>query len=298
MKSSKSSDARLAIVLFALSGMAIVAMSAVVKHVSGVVPVGQIMFWRSLSALPLILGYMVFRGEFPRALHSTRLRAHGLRMVVAVSAMACSFGALAHISLAMATAIGFLAPVLVLPLAALFLGETLTQRRIFATAVGFAGVLIILAHALTLPGKGALIGVALALGFAVFMAVARVVVKDLTRTERPSTVATYFAIGGTVVGALTAFAGWVPVPLATLGLLSCAGMFGACAHILSAEAVIRAPISVLAPIEYTQLLWAGLIDLMIFAAWPGIWGMIGMAVITLSGVIVWEENRGRAVPRL
>lgn len=284
-------DRSRAILLFLLAGVAIVAMSATVKHFSADLPVGQIMFWRCATALPVILAYMVLRRDFPSALRTRRLPAHGLRMVVAIGAMACSFGALAYISVALATAIGFLAPVLVLPLAAVFLGEPLSRQRVLATLLGLVGVAVVLLHAIRLPEKEALIGVALALGFAVLMAMARVVVKDLTRTERPATVAIYFALGGTAVGALTAFAGWAPLPLSAVPLLACAGLFGAFAHILAAEATVRAPISVLAPIEYSELLWAALIDLTLFGIVPGPLALLGMGIITLSGLLIWAEGR-------
>lgn len=281
----------LAILLFALAGVAIVAMSGVVRQLGSDLPVGQIIFWRSLTAVPVILLYMALRGEFPRALRTRRPAAHGLRVVLAVSAMACSFGALTYISVAMVTAIGFLAPVLVLPLAALFLNEHLSRLRIAATVLGLAGVGIVLLRAVALPEEGVLIGTLLALGFAVLMAIVRIVVKDLSRTERPATVATYFALGGTAAGAATAAFGWVPLPEGALWLLPLTGLFGALAHILSVEAIARAPISVLAPIEYSELIWAALIDLIVFATVPGPLALLGMAIITGSGILIWIDRR-------
>lgn len=281
----------LAILLFVLAGAAIVAMSASVRFVSADLGTGQIMFWRSATSVPVILAYMIWRGSFPVAFKTQRLRAHGLRMGLAVSAMACSFGSLAYLPVALATAIGFLAPVLVLILAAAFLGEALSGVRVAATLLGLAGVAVVTAHALTLPGEGALVGVFLALGFAFLLAVARIVVKDLSRTERPETIAIFFAMGGTAVGALTAIMGWVPLATPTLGVLALAGLFGALAHILSAEAVSRAPISLLAPIEYTELIWAAGLDLVIFQTVPGPLALLGMGVITLSGLLVWWGRR-------
>lgn len=281
----------LAIVLFLFAGVALVAMSAVVKHFAADLPVGQIIFWRSFTALPFILGYMALQGEFPHALRTKRFRAHGLRMVVAVGAMACSFGALAYLSVAMATAIGFLAPVVMMSLAAIFLGEKLSRLRIVASVVGLVGVAVVLYRAIVVPDEGALIGTMLALGFALLMAVARVVVKDLTRTERPSTVASYFAIGGAVLGALTAFGGWAPMEWHDMAILSLAGLFGATSHILATEALARAPLSVLAPIEYTELVWAAGLDLLVFQVMPEPLAWVGMAIITASGLIIWMDRR-------
>lgn len=281
----------LAILLFLCAGLAIVGMSGIVRRYSPVMPTGQIMFWRSGMAMPVILAYMALRGEFPGGLRTRRVRAHTLRALLAMAAMACSFGSLAYISVAMSTAIGFLAPVLVLPMAALFLGERLTVMRVLATGLGAVGVALVVLRALSLPQEGAVFGTLLALGFAVLLAVARIVVKDLTRTERPATVAIYFALAGTSAGAITALWGWEPLSHEAMAMLSLAGVFGALAHICSAEALARAPISVLAPIEYSQLIWAAGIDYVVFATIPGGWAVLGMGIITASGLLVWIDRR-------
>lgn len=277
--------------LFLLGGALIVAMSAIIRHFSAALPVGQIIFWRSSAALLPILAYMALRREFPAALRTGRPGRHLLRVTLALGAMACSFAALAHLSVALVTAIGFLAPVLTLPLAALLLGDRLTAPRLMATGLGLAGVAMMLWQALTLPGDGALLGVLLALGFALLMAVIRVVIKDLSRTERASTITIYFALAGTVAGALSGLWGWVPLAPADLALLALAGLIGGLAHICGAEAVAGAPLSVLMPLQYCELIWAALIDILIFATWPGLWGLAGMGIITMAGLLVWAERR-------
>ena len=271
----------------------ITAMSALVREVSDKATLGQIIFWRSAVALVPICIYMAIRGDFPAALLSRRPRLHLTRGAMGVTAMALSFVSLAHLPVAHAEALGFLGPVFVLPAAALFLRETVSLRLILAVALGFGGVIAMLWEGLTMPGEGAMIGIAAGLGFAGMTALVRVQVKAMTRTESAATISFWFAAISALVGLATLPFGWQQADAYTTVVLIGVGLLGGLAHIAATEAVARAPVSVLAPFDFTGLIWAVLFDLLLFATLPGAAGWLGIAAITIAGLMVMMPRRPR-----
>lgn len=279
-----------AILLRLLAAFLITAMSASVRGASAHAPVGQIIFWRSSVALVPIVIYMIIRREFPHALRTRYPRMQALRAGVGVTAMALAFFALSKLPVAVVEALGFLAPIIVLPLAAIMLGERLLRATVAATVLGLCGVMAVSWHAMSLPHEGVLIGLAAGLGFAVLAAVARVLVKQLTGIERASTIAFYFAAAGTVAGLATLPWGWAPMEFETARWLILAGVLGGCAHIAATEALLRAPVSVMGPFEYSGLIWAAGFDFVLFGMLPGPWAWIGMGLITMGGVLIVADR--------
>ncbi|WP_240931858.1 DMT family transporter [Parasedimentitalea denitrificans] len=269
-----------------LAAFLMTAMSAVIHAVAKEAALGQIIFWRSAVALIPICLYMAARGEFPHALRTHKPGLHVVRSLFGAFSMALSFLALAYLPVANVQAIGYLAPVLVLPLAAVMLGERLTKAIIGAVIIGFAGVIALLWEAMSLPGEGAVIGVAAGLCFAVTMAFVKVHTKRMTLTERSSTIAFYFAVVAALAGLATLPFGWPDLGWVQLGLLALAGLIGGVGHIVSNEAMARAPVSALAPFDFTGLIWALGFDIVLFSNVPGVWGLLGVFAITLAALLV------------
>jgi drug/metabolite transporter (DMT)-like permease len=269
-----------------LAAFLITAMSALVHGLAQTVPVGQIIFFRSAVALIPIVAYMALRGQLPGALATSRSGLHVTRSLFGTLSMAFSFVSLAYLPVANAQALGYLAPVLTLPLAALMLRERMTPAIIGAVALGFGGVIAMLWHAFDVPGNGALIGVGAGLGYAVTMAFVRVHIKAMTATENPATIAFYFALTASVAGLATLPFGWATIDLQSLLWLCGAGLLGGLAHIAATEAVARAPVGVLAPFDFTGLVWALGFDLVLFSVFPDTLGLLGAAAITGAALIV------------
>lgn len=284
------------IALKILAVFAITAMSAVIHGVSGQMPLGQLILGRSVFAIPVIVIYMAVQGTFPAALRTTHPRLHVRRNLFGVASMAMSFLSLSYLPVANAEALAYLTPVFSLALAAIILKERLTLHAIGAVALGFAGVLMMVAAALRMPGEGALIGVVAGLGFASTSAFVRVHVKAMTATERPSTIAFYFAVTGTVIGAGSLALARAPLGAGALGALALAGCLGAVAHIAAAEALKREAVTRLAPLEFTGLIWAVGFDVVLFRTWPGPWGWAGLTAILGAAVLVSLRGR-RPIPR-
>lgn len=269
----------------------IVAMSACVHGLAGAVPLGQIIFWRALCALIPICGYMVVCGDFPVAMRTKRIKAHLTRGLFGASSMALSFLSLSYLPVANAKAIGYLTPVLVLPFAAWLLRERISFLFVVAVLTGLAGTAIMLASALGLPSEGAIFGVLAGLGYAMTMGFVRVHIKGMTAYERPATIAFYFALICTCLGALTFPFGWITPTLGQLGWLVATGLLGGTAHILSTEATARARISRLAPLDYTGLIWALLFDLLIFGTRPDPLAILGGLIIIAAALVAARSTR-------
>ncbi|MEP4961063.1 MAG: DMT family transporter [Roseobacter sp.] len=269
-----------------LAAFLITAMSAAVRGAAETVPVGQIMFWRSALALIPICLYMIWLREFPKAIQTKHPWLHVTRSVLGAFSMAMSFLSLAFLPVANAQALAYLTPILVLPLAAILLNERITPALLFAMALGFSGVVLLLWETFEVPGNGALIGVAAGLTYALTMAFVRVHTKTMTLTESSSTIAFYFALIASGVGLMTIPFGWVQLDMALFGWLTLAGLLGGIGHIVSNEAVARAPVSTLAPFDFTGLIWALGFDFVLFAILPGALGLVGVFTITFAALIV------------
>lgn len=281
-----------------LAAFLVTAMSAMVAVATREVGLGQIVFWRSAVALIPICAYMALCREFPSAIATRRPGLHLTRSLFGALSMALSFVSLAYLPVANAQALGYLAPVLTLPLAALVLGERIGPGVWVAAALGFGGVLAMLGSALEAPGQGALIGVAAGLGYAVTMAFVRVHIKSITASERPSTIAFWFAAVSALAGLATWPFGWEMPSAQMLGWLIGAGLTGGLAHVAATEAVARAPVGVLAPFDFTGLVWALMFDAVLFGVMPDGLGMLGVAAITGAAVMVtlatWRPGAGSA----
>lgn len=262
-------------------------MSACVHAVSDQASLGQIIFWRSAIALIPITGYMLLRGEFLTGIRTQDPRAHISRSILGSLAMACSFLSLAYLPIANATALAYLVPILSLPAAAILLGERLTRPVILGTALGFAGVIMMLADTLTAPDftTKALIGFAAGIGYALTMTFLRIHIKRMTESETPAAIAFYFALVSGLIGFATFPLGWAEVDTSGLVALIGAGLFGGLAHIAATESIARAPVAVLAPYDYTGMIWALGLDMILFAHLPGTWALAGVLAITTGATL-------------
>lgn len=300
---SQSTGAGIALRLLATLLFSLMSLSVRVASVEA--PVGQIVFWRSCIALVPILAYLALRGQLRDGLKTGNPIAHVKRSLYGAAAMFFSFLSIAHLPLALATALSFLAPLVVVPIAVLLLGERPGWLVAGATLLGFFGVGLMLWPAMSGPAMatGTLIGVGAGLACAATTAFAKTEIKRLTATEKPAAIAFYFALLCAACGLATWPFGWANVGATAWLALLASGLFGGLAHIAMTEAVARAPISTLAPFEYTAMLWALLFDLAVFALWPEPLSLAGAFFIVVAAACVGFADRiaaafGRFHPRM
>lgn len=282
--------------LFRIGGAAAtVGVASCVHAAVKLMPLGQIMAFRALISGVIILLYgLSFK---PRTdLLPKRWRPHLIRGVLACCAMALSYVAVARLPITQAQTLSYLAPLIVLPLAMLRLGEGLSARLTIGLVLGFAGVLLILGLSFD-AGTYTLWGAIAGIGAAVFVAIIQVNVRAMTATESAISIALSFTVIVAVVTGFSIFLGdWVWPKGVALWLMLAAGVFGALNLVLFAESLARAPASAVAPLDYTGLLWAVLVDWLIFAQVPGPLGILGSVLITLAALIVVFKPRQTSAP--
>lgn len=286
------------ILLRVLSGLLFAGMIACVKGVSDMVPLGQIVFFRSFVAIGPLVAFLWLTGAFPSGLRTRRPWGHAVRACVGAGAMFTSFAAIARLSVAESTLLGYLAPLFLTLLAVLLLGEFLTKTRIWGLVLGFGGVLVLTAPDILTLGAGMdarrLAGFVLALLSAVLTAGALLQIRRLTATEHAGAIAFYFAAVASVGGLATLPLGWVMPTGEGLVLLVLAGVFGGLAHIAMTLSFKLAEASALAPFEYLTLIWAVLTDLFVFHSPIGPAFLLALPLLLAGAAITGRGERRKA----
>lgn len=250
----------------------------------------QIVFVRNIIALPSIAAFIVLtRG--PGAFRTGNLRLHAVRGFFAVCAAFTFFSGIAILPLAEATSIAFVAPIIATALSVPLLKERVGWRRWMAVLVGFAGVLIVVR-----PGAATFQPASFyLLGTAFFYAVYMITAGRIERDESFWTMSFYVVLFPTIYSALVVPFLWSDVDPAHLLVFAAQAFFGTIGINLMAHAFRMGDASVVAPFDYTALIWASLFGWLVWGDLPGLWTYTGAAVIIGSGIyIVYRETR---VPR-
>ena len=272
--------------------MLFVVMDTLVKRLTAHYAVPQLMWARFLfSLLGAALVIRITSGSLP-----WRSRAPGLQAVRSLLLAASNLlfsSALARIPLADATAVGFASPVLTVALAAWWLDEPVGWRRWAGVGIGLLGVTIALRPpALTgeAPPDWAMV---LPLGTALLFAIYQILTRKLAAVDDPRTTILHTGFAATVATSLAQPFFWTAPPAGDWLLLASLGLLGGAGHGLLVLAFARAPASLLAPLTYTQLVWATLAGALVFNDWPDAASLAGAAVIALGGVLVALPDRSR-----
>ncbi|WP_172327988.1 DMT family transporter [Mangrovicoccus sp. HB161399] len=249
----------------------------------------QILFLRNLFALPAALAIAVTMGG-PGALRSHRPAAHLLRGVLWIGAAFLFFSSLRLMPLAEATALVFVAPLFITAISALFLGEQVGWRRWLAVLAGFLGVLVAIRPGAEAFRPASLLPVATAAVYALLMVSARWV----DRRESVWTLLLYLTGAGTLVSALAVPFFWVPLQAGDLWLCAAISVFGTAGMTMITQAFRLAPAVVVAPLDYTALVWATLLGWALWREMPAPAVFVGAAVIIASGAFtIWREHRAQ-----
>lgn len=285
----------LGIALKVTSALAFSLMSAGVKSLTDRYPVGELVFFRSAFALLPLFAWLAWQGNLVASIRTSNLKGHMLRSIIGSCGMFSGFAALTFLPLSDAVALGYAAPLMVVVLAALVLKERVRGYRWGAVLVGFLGVLIMLAPHLGAHGPavgGAGIGVVFALMGAVCSACATIQVRRLTGTETTGAIVLYFTLLCTLLGLSTVVLGWrMPGP-GELAFLVLMGILGGIGQILLTESYRYGDASLIAPFEYTTMIWAVLIGWFVFGQLPQPAVAVGGVIVAAAGIfVVWRERR-------
>jgi drug/metabolite transporter (DMT)-like permease len=277
-----------------ISALLFAVMSALVRQLGENTPVGQIVFFRSAFAiLPVVVIY-AWRRELKTAIHTNRPLGQLGRGLLSVGGMFSNFAALARLPLADATAISFASPLITVALAAVILKERVRIYRWSAVIVGFGGVIVMLLPHLEI-GHLAAVGAAGALfaTLAAFCNAGTVIqTRRLTRSETTPSIVFYFSLICAIAGAVTLPFAWHNPSLHEVIALVSTGILGGIAHIFLTESYRYAPASVVAPFDYTSLLWALLLGFWMFGEVPTALVFVGAAIVAGAGLfVIWRERQ-------
>ncbi len=274
-----------------------IVMATFVKIASDTIPAGEIVFFRSFCALPVILVWITWQGKLRTGLKTSNPMGHLWRGLVGTMGMSMGFAALGLLPLSEVKAIQYAQPVLVVIFAAMFLGEQVRVFRLTAVALGMTGVLVIMWPRLTAFSDAGVdpylaLGALVAFGSAVMAGLAHVFVRKLTATEPTSAIVFYFGVTASTLSLITVPFGWVmPTPF-ELSMLVGAGLVGGVGQIFLTSSYRYADASVVAPFEYASILFAIGIGFFVFDEVPTLVMLVGIALIVAAGIlIIWRERR-------
>ena len=272
-------------------------MAVLIKSTARHVPPGEAVFFRSLLAIPVIVGWLFWRKELGTGLRTVQPIGHVWRGIVGTSAMGLGFAGLGYLPLPEVTAIGYAAPLLTVIFAAMFLGEQVRAFRLTAVGLGLVGVLIVLSPRLTALSDATVetaeaLGAMLVLGGAVFAALAQVFVRKLVLTEQTSAIVFWFSLTATVLSLVTLPFGWVAPTRGETVMLVSAGLLGGVGQILLTSSYREADASVVAPFEYVSMLFSIAFGYALFGEIPSATMLFGASLVVSAGIlIIWRERQ-------
>ncbi|MEM7694770.1 MAG: DMT family transporter [Pseudomonadota bacterium] len=284
-----------------ISAMFFTAMLTIVKILGEQgMPVGQMLFARNFFGLIPVVIVVVMTGHLGDALKTNSYAGHFKRAISGMLAMGLWFASLQFLSFPEATAIVYAAPLMMVILAATILGETVRIYRWSAVGVGLFGVLIILWPQMREgfdPTKDVkALGAMLALGAAAFMALTTVFVRQLAQKDNTITIVLYFLIAGSAITLLTAPT-WVMPSWQDALLLLLIGILGGLGQLFLTHAFHYAEASLIAPFEYTSMLWVLAVGYFVFAELPTPAVMVGASIVIASGIFVILRERRLGLTR-
>ncbi len=270
------------------AGLCFVAVNGTVRWLGQALPAAEGAFIRFAFGLVFLIPALLpalRRGFTPRVWGMFALRG-GLHTLAVI----LWFFAMARITVAEVTAIGFLNPIVVTIGAALLMGERISWRRALAIAVALTGAMIVLRPGLRLlePGHVAQLGASVTFGASYLVA------KRLSEQAPASVVVAMMSL--TVCLGLAPFAAmhWVAPSALQCAVLACTAFFATAGHYAMTRAFAAAPLTVTQPVVFLQLIWASLLGALVFAEPVDLWVLVGGAVmIGAISYIIWRESRQR-----
>ncbi len=286
MPQSRSDNSTLGVLLMSLAAFLWVLHDAISKWVMQDYSIYQILLLRTIFSLLPILIVLRHEGGTAR-LRDARVWVCLGRGCLAVASFWLFLAALPLMPLTDIFAIVMSAPLLISALSALVLKERVTFRRWVAILIGFSAVLVMVRPGGDVVSPGAL----LVVGAVVVYSFTMILTRRLGSTESAGAMTFYSALVFLAVGLIAAPFSWIqPTPIGML-LMAAIGLLAGSAQYCVIQAFRIAPPSLIAPFEYTSLLWAMLFGFLVWGDVPTALILAGAAVIIVSGIYVLHDEK-------
>ena len=287
LPAATAEDRPLVGILLLVAAMSVVPfMDAIAKHLSGHIPVLQVVWARYFVHFCLILPIVLLRYG-PRQLLPRRPVLQLVRGALLLASTVLFFAAISWMPLADALALVFVSPLIVTALSPWVLGETVGLRRRLAVVVGFCGALLIIR-----PGFGRLQWPALqALSAGSVFGLYLLSTRRLAGSAPPLVTLTYTAAVGALLMSFVMPAVWVPPSPSDLGAMALMGTVAAGGHFLLIKSFDYAPASLLAPFTYSEIVMTTLLGFVFFGDFPQVWTWAGIAIVIGSGIYISLRER-------
>lgn len=280
------------ILLMLAAALAFSVMNVLIRAASSRLHAFEIAFFRNLFGLLFMLPWFMKYGL--TVIKTARLPLFMIRAVLGLISMLCFFWGLTVLPLAKAVALGFTVPLFVTIGAALVLKEDVHMRRWLAVIIGFIGTLIILRPTV----DGDLVPSLVVILSAVTMAISVLIIKNLSRTERPNTIVIFMVLLMTPLSLPVALTVWQWPDAWTWFLLILLGFSGSLGHLLFTHAIRSSEVSLVMPFDFTRLPFVIVLAWLFFDESVDRWTLIGAAIVFASGAYIAHReaqlNRRRA----
>jgi drug/metabolite transporter (DMT)-like permease len=268
-------------------------MDAQLKLLAGHYGPLQVACLRGVASVPFVLLPIVLRGRLAR-LKPVNVRLHLVRGALSVLMLGSFIFAVRESSLATTYSIFMCAPLVVAALSAPMLGERVVGAQWGAIAAGLAGVLLMIAP--RGGGEWVSLGALAAVVAVATYSLSVVTLRLLARTDTTESMVFWFSVLLSVGAGLLAIPHWVPLQLGHWPLFVGVGVTGALGQHFITEAFRHAPAAVVAPFEYTALLWGVALDLVIWHVLPGAVTLAGGTIVIGAGLYLLARERGQVPP--
>jgi len=287
--SIRANRAGLGISITVIGGLCFAIQDAGIKWLTAEIAVLQVLFLRSLFGIVFLSASTIFSGE-RISLNVDRPWLLATRTGINILSWVLFFYGLKYLPLATAVALFFSFPLFLAIISVPLLGETVGIRRILAIIVGFIGVILI-----TNPAAGLSIPALLMLGAALGWAIVAGLTRILGEKENTSTLLFYTLVGFVIILLVPQYWIWTAVKLDDYLLITGVAFFGVIAQFSVTKAYTIASPSLIAPFEYTALIWSAALGYLVWNDIPDAYAITGAVLILGSGVyIIHRETIRRA----
>jgi drug/metabolite transporter (DMT)-like permease len=279
-----------AILLVCAATLCFATLDSLIKYLSQLYPVSMLV-WARWGVQTLVIVLWLAPQVGWGLVRTQSLTAQLFRGAILVSSSLCFMSALKVLPLAEATALNYSTPALVTIMAVVFLDEKMTPVRVGFVVAGLLGMLLIVR-----PGSGLFQGAALfAIGSAWFYAMFQLVTRKLAHEDWRTLMFYPAFFGAAAMSLIVPFIDWPDsVRWEHAAIIVLGGLIGTLGHYLFLRAFQLASASAITPFTYMQLIWATLIGWIIFGSFPDFWTLVGMAIITGSGLFITLHERRKA----